>query len=733
MKLPLDHFRLLGVKPGVSRSEIEQALVERLKSPPPEGYSLDTLDARAEVLRASGAFLLNGQSCQPDGWQMEITPDEGGTDERGFPGIELEPGQETVAPLLLLEAQDNLKAFELAMELLSRQGETAAFHDHRQADLLLMAALAARRTSQQMWTKRLYDQSAQILERVIQLLAGHASQARRKAVLEDDLNKIAPLQALDLLSQESCTTRERQRGLSRLKALIDHRGGLDADDDEQRSPILFQDFFKQIRPCLTIDEQLELFESYSRQEASTATFLLAYTRAAAGFQRRQAAYFDAALAAMEAVDAEGLEPEKACLLLLLGQPDAAQAMVKSCQDPRLCQWLASSASTSDSLPGLCSFCSQWLEQHVLPCYRDVDPHTKVDLDAYFLDPDVQDYIKSKDALSTPHHDPAESRPNGPNEEEKPKQTKDLALFTPAKNAKEAKSAPQPRQTGQREPLPAPPPNVRPDVSPSAAAPAARSNRVTDSAPASPPASPQRQTLLSLIAKSALVAGVATVLVALRPWSLLTTTARTPDPPPPQPPLSPPDAGGINRLPLPPVPASPANAPTLFDRAEIQVAQEAEALDLAGVTILLRAWLDAKAAVLGSSSTAQIGPETLNVLALLAMPEQVTAVMNQHQSLRERGEQLNVRSTLDDISLLAQSPSEVNARVVLTYTESTRNAGGFITNTFGPTILRNDYMFIREQQGWRLLRFSPSPLSQVSSRSRGSLPNSTRANPSADAS
>ena len=710
MELPLDHFRLLGVKPGASRSGIERALIERLRNPPSEGYYLDTLDTRAELLRASGAFLMDEQRRRSHERQLEATPHGGGSDERGFSGIELEPGQEMVAPLLLLEAQENLKAFELALELLSWGGETAAFRGHQQADLLLMAALAARRTSQQMWTKRLYDQSAQILERVIQVLADHASQARRKATLEDDLNKIAPLRVLDLLSQESCTAVERQRGLSSLKALIDHHGGLDADDDEQHSPIVFQDFFKQIRPCLTIDEQLELFEGYSRQEeASTATFLLAYTRAAAGFQRRQPAHIDAALAAMEAVDAEGLEPEKAYLLLLLGQPDAAQDMVKSCQDPRLCQWLASYPATSDSLLGLCSFCSQWLEQQVLPCYRDVDPQAKVDLDAYFLDPDVQRYIKDRDSLPAPRHGAPESKPNEPNGngEERAKQTKDLALFTPAKSAK---PTPQPRQTGQHESLPPPPPPRWPDVSPSTAGPAAGNSKAMDAAPASP----QRQARLPLPAKGVLVAGAVLVLVVFLPWSLTTArmpgsnafwilTAlglRTPGSAPPQPPSSPPDAVVVPNP--PPVLSIP------FDRAQIQAVQETEALDLAGVKTLLRAWLDVKAAVLDNSPTTRTRPETLDALALLAAPGQVTAVLNQQQSLRERGEQLNVRSTLGDVSLLAQSPSQVSARVVLTYTESTRNADGVTTNTFGPTILRNDYTFIREQQGWKLLRFSPSP-------------------------
>lgn len=710
MKLPLDHFRLLGVKPGVNSSEIEQALIERLKSPPSEGYSLETLDVRAELLRASGAFLMDEQRYQAHEQQLKTA--QGDPDGGGFFGIDLEPDQEVVAPLLLLEAKESLQAFELALELLSQQGETAAFRGHQQADLLLMAALAARRASQQMWTQRLYDQSAQILERIIQVLSGHASQARRKAMLEDDLHKIAPFQILDLLNQESCTPMERQRGLRSLKALIDHRGGLDADDDE-RSPILFQDFFKQIRPALTINEQLELFEAYSGQEASTATFLLAYTRAAAGFQRRQPAHIDAALAAMEAMGDEGLEPEKACLLLLLGQPDVAQDMVQSCQDPRLSQWFASYPSTSDSLAGLCSYCSQWLEEQVLPCYRDVDPQDKVDLEAYFANPHVQDYINNKDSL--PEHGS-----NGPSGEGKAKQTKELVLFTPVKSPKAPKHLPQSWQTGPQEPLLSPPPHrssladvappstARPAARP-AASPAARQGKTMES----PPPSPQHQPLWPLLTKGGILVASIIVLLVLRPWSPRTATVTPPIPPSPQPPSSPPDAVA----PTPPPPELPAlaNTPVPFSRPQIQAVQEAERLDLAGVTTLLGAWLHSKAEVLDTSSASQPSPSTLDALALLAVPEQVTAVLNQHQLLRERGEQLNVNTTLGDVSLLEQTPSQVSARVVLTYAESTRNADGATTATFGPTILSNDYTFTREEQGWRLLRFSPSPPLGVASR------------------
>ena len=87
-----------------------------------------------------------------------------------FSGIELEPGQEMVAPLLLLEAQENLQAFELAMELAvstRRDGRIpwpsagGSVADGRLGSTACFTA--------DVDARRLYDQSAQILERVIQV------------------------------------------------------------------------------------------------------------------------------------------------------------------------------------------------------------------------------------------------------------------------------------------------------------------------------------------------------------------------------------------------------------------------------------------------------------------------------------------------------------------------------------------------------------------------------------
>ena len=119
-------------------------------------------------------------------------------------------------------------------------------------------------------------------------------------------------------------------------------------------------------------------------------------------------------------------------------------------------------------------------------------------------------------------------------------------------------------------------------------------------------------------------------------------------------------------------------PILFDPPQIRTVQGAQALDPVGVKILLRAWLDVKSAVLHNTHASQPTPETLDALALLAVPEQVATVMNQQQRLREQGEQLQVNSTLGNVSLLTQTANQVSARVEINYTETTVNREGITT-------------------------------------------------------
>ena len=57
MDLPLDHFRLLGVSPATDAQSVLRTLQLRLDRAPDQGYTDETLRARADLLRASADLL----------------------------------------------------------------------------------------------------------------------------------------------------------------------------------------------------------------------------------------------------------------------------------------------------------------------------------------------------------------------------------------------------------------------------------------------------------------------------------------------------------------------------------------------------------------------------------------------------------------------------------------------------------------------------------------------------
>ena len=69
MELPIDHFRLLGVAPTADAQGGLQMLQQRLDRVPSDGYSLESLDARADLLRSSADLLSDSvrRSCHGSG------------------------------------------------------------------------------------------------------------------------------------------------------------------------------------------------------------------------------------------------------------------------------------------------------------------------------------------------------------------------------------------------------------------------------------------------------------------------------------------------------------------------------------------------------------------------------------------------------------------------------------------------------------------------------------------
>lgn len=677
MELPLDHFRLLGVSPNVGYDMVLQTLKRRLDTPPGDGYTAATIDARAELLRISAGLLSDPERRRQ--YEQALTSFRNAGPGQ-IPTVEVPEPLQVAGLLLLLEAPQPREAFEAAVDL--RQGHKAASLDRDSAaDLDQLIRVAAHTAAWEVWNQRFYEEAAEILEKALALLANASGSSPHpwRQRLQDDLAKLRPYRILDLLSRDLAASRERQQGLELLRELIEERGGLDAEDDPQMSPVDFQSFLKQIRTYMTVSEQLDLYEAWSRRGSASAEFLSVYAMAACGFHQRKPEHIRQALARIVAMPVKGLEPEQACLLLLLGRTDEAQERIESCHDPALSRWLSTSAS--DPLAGLCAFCHDWLSKQVLPGYRGMDP--VVDLDAYFVDRDVQSYIEAadhQDVLADEDNEQVDSDGQDTVAEEQQEVAGPFPKLEEPEEGDHGSGRPLLFEPPSLD-LPPPPPAIpHPEPAPdhdkprAAAGTRARRKRRT----------PQPEVLWGLVVIAGLGGGLWLWGSRRKPSPIPATTGQ-------------------------PVPETAQQPEPEILLTPLQAAQAAEVLDGMAVKVLLEAWLQLKSDLLADGTrAAEISAEQLNRLVQLAAPNLAEAVRNQRRLLHQRGERLVVQATPMVITMLEPGPDRITARVVLEYAETTVDAQGTATARSGPKTLSNDYVFARTSAGWKLQGFGPSP-------------------------
>lgn len=390
MELPIDHFRLLGVSPASDAQNVLHTLQHRLEKAPDQGFTLDAIRARADLLEASADVLSDPQRRQAyEAQLMEIEQVSEG--EGVAAGLDVAPSKELGGLMLLLEAGMPLEAFEATIACL-QPPQAPALGSGREADLCLLAALACRAAAAEMRGQRHYEAAAQLLQRGLQQLQRMGQLPEQRLQLSNDLHALLPFRVLGLVSRPLTSTQERAEGLELLESLVKRRGGLEGEDDPSLPRDDFQAFIKQIRLFLTVQEQVDLFERWARGGSAAAEFLASYALTASGFAQRKPERIAAARSRLEASAQPGIQPLLACLHLLLGQIEPAVQHFSSGAGPELKAWAAEQAD--DPLAQLCAYCRDWLARDVLPGYRDIE--VDADLEAYFADRDVQAFVDQQD-------------------------------------------------------------------------------------------------------------------------------------------------------------------------------------------------------------------------------------------------------------------------------------------------------------------------------------------------
>ncbi len=668
MDLPIDHFRLLGVGPASDAQTVLRTLQQRLDRLPNEGFTADTLQARAELLRSSADLLSDDP--RRAAYEADLTA-LAGAGAHVVPALEIPGSKEVGGLLLLLEADQPFEAFEIACRSL-QPPQAPALGSSREADLTLLAGLAGLGACTEFEQQRRYERAAQILQQGLQLLQRMGQRLDLRERMTRELERLTPYRVLDLLNRDLASSAERREGLQLLAQLVERRGGLEGDNDPTFPPEEFRVFFKQIRALLTVQEQVDLFSRWGDAGSATADFLASTALTASGFAQRKPERIAAARERLLASQRSGIEPLLANLSLLLGEVDTARASFEGGASRELRAW--AERQSDDPLAQLCAYCRDWLSRDVLPGYRDLE--ADADLDAYFSDRDVMAYVEREDRISGRSYAPA-------------------GAATPAGEALQEASS----NRGASEPAGSSsfawnfPPLVFGD------APLGPIRPTREEGEQELPALRER---LPQVPPLAWLAGGVATLVAL---ALAGAWLLRPRPVPPAPSPATTGAAGIAPVGPPtarkPTPAKPApTAAPAAGSTGIPPLRDPQP-DEAQVRSLLERWLSAKASVLAG------GPMPAGIDGI-ARPEQVDRLAAERSADAVRGERQALDVRIRSLRLEQTSPGRIAAKAELQYSDQRRAADGRVLESTPSQTIRNLYVFGRDDGRWRFAAQSPAP-------------------------
>jgi hypothetical protein len=687
LDLPLDHFRLLGVSPASDAQTVLRTLAGRLDRSPEQGFTADTLLARAELLRSSADLLSDGERrAAYEADLTALTRSEGTV----VAALEVPSSREVAGLLLLLEAGQPTDCFELACRSL-QPPQAPALGSSREADLTLLAGLACLAAADEAKLSRHFEGAAGILRQGLQLLQRMGQLPDLRERMHQELERLIPYRVLDLLSRDLVAKEERAEGLALLEQLVQRRGGLESNSDPEFSSEEFQAFFRQIRGFLTVQEQVDLFSRWGDAGSNAADFLATTALTASGFAQRKPERIGAARDRLQASGRSGIEPLLANLHLLLGDVDTALSTFEHGANKDLKTWVA--RQSDDSLAQLCAYCRDWLDRDVLPGYRDLDADP--DLEAYFSDRDVVAWVEREDRRSGRRVEAPVASVSG---------AAAAADFLPSSSS-----------SSELDSFDWSLPPVRPRLSePDDAAPDLEAEETPLSWRLPQLNLPQfslpsfSRPRLSLPASPLLVSAVVLVLaVAGGAWLLR-----------PRPATAPP-ARGVVVVPAQPAPggsgASPAlparsssaasPGPTQANKPNSQAQLAAQrngtitsltAAEPSEIQIrsLLESWLATKTRVLAGAGL----PANLEVIAREGMVERLASERRQDAA---SGVLQTIEVSIADLAISERTPGRIAVITRLRYSDSQRDAAGKVVGSTPSTTLRNVYVFGRDGDRWRL--------------------------------
>ncbi|MGK7923193.1 MAG: IMS domain-containing protein [Trichodesmium sp.] len=453
MRIPLDYYRILGLPIQATAEQLRQAHQDRIQQFPRREYSEATIVARKQLIDEAYAVLADPEQRQTyDGSFLaktyepeteQLTPssrinfdkedketklqqiEEPSSQESSrqserrirakvrdnqvnyefdpnTPSIEIEYPQFVGALLILQE----LGEYELVLKLTHPYltNNSIAIKDGRfgepslvMPDIVLTVALANLELGREQWQQGQYENAATALEAGQGLLLRENLFVQVRGEIQADLYKLRPYRVMELLALPEELALDRRRGLEILQDMLNERGGIDGQGDDQ-SGLGVEDFLKfiqQLRHYLSTSEQKKLFEGEANRPSAVGTYLAVYTFLAQGFAQKQPALIrKAKLMLMQLGRSQDVNLEKSVCALLLGQTEEASRSLELSHESEPLSFIqANSQESPDLLPGLCLYAEHWLTEEVFPHFRELSDKS-ASLKDYFADQHVQAYLEA---------------------------------------------------------------------------------------------------------------------------------------------------------------------------------------------------------------------------------------------------------------------------------------------------------------------------------------------------